>query len=461
MKYQRSVGVGPSAWLSRPEDATPGGAFQVLLFDSATGDIVWSNRDDLIGSAGETNTASNLGGGVNVFAQKAAADLEFKSLVAGTNVTITGDATGVTINAVGGSDIVNDLSPELGNHLDVNGFSIVSTSAGDIAITPDTIGDVILDGLKWPQADGAASQVLQTNGAGQLAWTTLASGLADIVLDLTPQLGAELDLNGFTSLYRGSDPAVEFVGAVSSVDYVSLQSAVTGNAVSIKVAGNTANVDLELYGKGTGSVVSGRFKLDSGGSLDVGLGEIISAVGSDDNIVLLPDGSGSIVLAQNNWPTTDGTNTQTLQTNGTGLLYWATAGETNTASNLGAGVPVFAQKTASDLEFKGLVAGTNITLTADTTGITINSSSGGMDDLVDDTSPQLGGDLAMNGFEIVNPVFEDSSTLGAFNCKSRSAEPSSPNEGDIYLDDGTNSGSGYLGFRYYDGITWEDIGYSI
>lgn len=55
-------------------------------------------------------------------------------------------------------------------NLDVNGNSIVSKSAGDIAITPDTTGDIILDGQKWPQADGEAGQTLITDGAGQLTY---------------------------------------------------------------------------------------------------------------------------------------------------------------------------------------------------------------------------------------------------------------------------------------------------
>jgi len=72
-------------------------------------------------------------------------------------------------------DIVEDTTPQLGGNLDVNGKSIVSVAAGVIAITPDTTGDVILDGLKWPQADGSSGQVLKTNGAAQLSWVDQTS----------------------------------------------------------------------------------------------------------------------------------------------------------------------------------------------------------------------------------------------------------------------------------------------
>ena len=46
----------------------------------------------------------------------------------------------------------------------------------------------------------------------------------------------------------------------------------------------------------------------------------------------------------------------------------------NTASNLGTGQGVFSSKVADDLQFKSLVAGTGITLSADSNEITINSS---------------------------------------------------------------------------------------
>lgn len=39
-----------------------------------------------------------------------------------------------------------------------------------------------------------------------------------------------------------------------------------------------------------------------------------------------------------------------------------------------------------------------------------------------------------------------------------STPPTDPSEEDLYLDDGTNTESGTLGFRRYDGSLWEDFG---
>mgnify|MGYP000644903341 CR=1 FL=1 len=67
-------------------------------------------------------------------------------------------------------DVSADTSPQLGGDLDVNGQSIVSVSNGNIQITPDGTGSVILDGLSYPADDGTNGQVLTTDGSGNLTF---------------------------------------------------------------------------------------------------------------------------------------------------------------------------------------------------------------------------------------------------------------------------------------------------
>ena len=93
------------------------------------------------------------------------------------------------------NSVSEDTSPELGGDLNVSTYSIVSTTSNDIAITPDGTGSVVLDGLKWPSADGTDGQVLKTDGSGNLGWVGDAVGLSSIVEDTAPQLGGDLDLN--------------------------------------------------------------------------------------------------------------------------------------------------------------------------------------------------------------------------------------------------------------------------
>jgi hypothetical protein len=90
-------------------------------------------------------------------------------------------------------ELVGDTSPQLGGNLDVNGNSIVSVSNGNISITPNGTGKVIVDGLSHPTSDGSNGQFLKTDGSGNLNFAN-----ADVVNDTTPQLGGNLDVNNNT-----------------------------------------------------------------------------------------------------------------------------------------------------------------------------------------------------------------------------------------------------------------------
>lgn len=72
--------------------------------------------------------------------------------------------------------VVEDTSPQSGGNWDLNGFPIVTVSNADANITPDGTGRFVtpratLGGVKYPDSDGTAGQVIQTDGAGQAAWT--------------------------------------------------------------------------------------------------------------------------------------------------------------------------------------------------------------------------------------------------------------------------------------------------
>jgi hypothetical protein len=93
------------------------------------------------------------------------------------------------------TSVSGDPLPMLGGNLDVNTYSIVSSTGFDINITPDTSGSVVLDGIKYPQADGTGGQVLQTNGAGQLLFATVGNG------DVT---GPASSINNSIAVYDGT-----------------------------------------------------------------------------------------------------------------------------------------------------------------------------------------------------------------------------------------------------------------
>ena len=124
--------------------------------------------DTYLGAKASDPTLDNDGDPLN------AGDLYYNT-TAGNLKYYTGSAW-VAITSGGITDVVQDGTPQLGGNLDVNGNSIVSVSNGNINITPNGTGRVVLDGLSYPQADGSANQVLKTNGSGVLSFTTLQSG---------------------------------------------------------------------------------------------------------------------------------------------------------------------------------------------------------------------------------------------------------------------------------------------
>ena len=123
------------------------------------------------------------------------------------------DGAGQLSFATVATDVLGDTSPQLGGSLDVNGQSIVSVSNGDITITPDGTGEVVIDGLSHPQADGTTGQFLKTDGSGQLSFDTVDTNLIN---DLSPELGGNLNLNSNDITGTGGIPAGNLTGALPS-----------------------------------------------------------------------------------------------------------------------------------------------------------------------------------------------------------------------------------------------------
>lgn len=76
----------------------------------------------------DTTAAENLGSGQGVFAQKSLSTLQFKSLSAGANITLSSDGSTITITGVG--NLQSETAPTLGGNLNMNGFDIIG--GGDI-----------------------------------------------------------------------------------------------------------------------------------------------------------------------------------------------------------------------------------------------------------------------------------------------------------------------------------------
>jgi hypothetical protein len=156
-------------------------------------------------TSGAFTLALNQVGGASVI--WAATDKSVKQIyLNGTDAVDTGlvSATGVATltNKTLTSPIINEIDDNAGNELvifskttsAVNEFTIANaitgnapeiTSTGadtniDIKITPKGTGKVVLDGIKYPNADGSSGQVLSTDGSGNLSFTTIESSPANL-----------------------------------------------------------------------------------------------------------------------------------------------------------------------------------------------------------------------------------------------------------------------------------------
>lgn len=223
--------------------------------------------------------------------------------------------------------------------------TLLSTGGGvqvsDIA--DGTAGELITwnaSGNAATVSTGTSGQVLTSNGPGAAPTFQTGGGgggLSDVVDDLTPQLGGDLDTNDKDILIdsgRGlrdenDNEQINFTTAASAVNYLVVNNAATGTAPKINSAGSDGNVGLTIDTQGTGTL----------------------ALGSADSVLTL-DGtsiSGSLIKDEDNMVSDSATHLCTQQS------------------------------------IKAYVDG----------------AAGGISNVVEDTTPQLGGDLDTNDKDIL------------------------------------------------------------
>jgi hypothetical protein len=204
----------------------------------------------------------------------------------GTAISLGGSVTtpSGTVTSVGGTGTVNGLTLTgsvtstgnltLGGTLDLSAppaiggttantgrFSgltltgnIVSESNGNITVTPNGTGRVVIDGLTYPKIDGTNGQVLTTNGSGGLSFTTVSGGsgssnldgLTDVTITGTPSLGQILR---YTANNVWENQAPGFLNAVQGDSAPNLGGNLNVNGNQIVSASN-GNISIQPNGTG-------------------------------------------------------------------------------------------------------------------------------------------------------------------------------------------------------------------
>lgn len=195
------------------------------------------------------------------------------------------------------------------DNLQLDGNAITSTNTnGNISITPNGTGSIVLDGQNWPQADGSNKQILTTNGAGQLSWLTGSIGLTADTGTISINLSDTLIAQGSNSISTEVLNNVITISAANAstttkgvASFDSAHFSVNSGAVSVKDSGITnvklANSSITLGSTsislgGTSDHITGLLEI-SVGNVEVS-GNTISSTDTNGNIILSPDGTGNI-----------------------------------------------------------------------------------------------------------------------------------------------------------------------
>ena len=235
------------------------------------------------------------------------------------------DHTAGTLTA--SSAIITDANNKIDqlnvDNITINGNAITSTdSNGNITITPNGSGKVILDGLSHPTSDGSAGQFLKTDGSGNLSFGTVVSTLslaADTGSNDSVSTGETITFTGGEGIDTVVSDNTITISAENASDsnkgvatFNTASFAVSSGDVTIKAAGVTnaqlagsiANSKLVNDGITIGSddTSLGGTITDLNGltSIDVDNitldGNTLSTTNSNGNLQITPNGTGTITV---------------------------------------------------------------------------------------------------------------------------------------------------------------------
>ena len=228
-------------------------------------------------------------------------------------------------------DLITDTTPQLGGNLDVNGNSIVSTSNGNITLTPNGTGDVVLSADTVKIGDSNANATITTDGTGDLILNT-NSGTTSGSITIADGANGDITIAG-----NGTGQIIVNAGAVGTPTIAPTGDTNTGiffpaadtiafteggtEAMRIDSSGNVGIKATSISFAGFGSSTSG-LQIDA-------INAAIRLNGSANGNLFLISGSGA------HWIYATGTDPMTFSTNGAERMRIDSSGDVGIGTTAG------------------------------------------------------------------------------------------------------------------------------
>lgn len=140
-----------------------------LTFDGST----YSGVGIIRASMDDTPGLNKLPGRISIFVRPKSGGLTEALRINANQEVAINKLSGLTSNTI---TINTDTNLVIGDiQLNQNGLSSINSNA-NLYISANNSGRIYLDSLAWPNSDGLSGQVLTTDGAGTLSWTTASGG---------------------------------------------------------------------------------------------------------------------------------------------------------------------------------------------------------------------------------------------------------------------------------------------